>query len=470
MLQNYFANVNLEESIKLHKVWKYHKNNMRGIQGVDRSCFMSATISALAYIPCFSQTLLTHEAFQSVDKVTQPLLAEIIEYFKLLLEPVPVTSNQKKPSFESKPLGKKCALVTDYFYKNKVRLMGLFYDKLEDGTKKISNNYDATDFFIKLIDELCLESHHFKSLKEYVFDYNWSYIQFSDKNHTNPDDGTIFRNIFEIGIDTSKQVTSRSSRCTKQLIKDHFSKVIGHSVDKNHTFPEVLVVRFIPDPEYLRKKANLKLAMIVEVSTTLYKLCSFFIYTPLHFISYVQGSDTNWYEIDDATVTKLTFKQILEKVEFAHYCTLFYQKTNAPFSDAHIDSLINMFGYSQPRNDVAVSLPFFTISQHEFSPNEVEILYKLYCKFYEQEVVTTSMLNNIKGLFFVVLRKIPSKLTLFYGSPSSTFIVLPGDEEFCILSNTTADKQVFLSNKPYFQYSYEVCKRVFKDSKHHVFY
>ena len=74
---------------------------------------MNAVINALAHIPCFSQMLLTHDAFQNIDNDRQPLLAALKDYFQILLEPATENLNTKiKRTINSNILNKSEALWT----------------------------------------------------------------------------------------------------------------------------------------------------------------------------------------------------------------------------------------------------------------------------------------------------------------------------------------------------------------------
>ena len=140
------------------KIWTNHTNDVRGIQGVNRSCFMGSIICSLAYIPCFSQTLLTHQAFQFIsepENMPLSLLVQLKQYFGLLLQNT-VTSS--KNPFQSRVMNKKYCIRTDYLYNNKGLIMG-FEDEL----------YDVIDFLIKLFDKICEESRTFKLLIKSVF-------------------------------------------------------------------------------------------------------------------------------------------------------------------------------------------------------------------------------------------------------------------------------------------------------------
>ena len=171
---------------------------MRGIVGFERSCFMNAVINALAYIPCFSQTLLTHDAFQNIDNDRQPLLAALKGYFQILLEPATENPNTKiKRTINSNILNKSDALWTHYLYNNKVKLMGTcVIDK-----QILTANYDIVDFFDILIETLCLESSNFVSLKESIFGYNRTRVQYCKNGHTTFGGSFDDKLVINIGIE-----------------------------------------------------------------------------------------------------------------------------------------------------------------------------------------------------------------------------------------------------------------------------
>ena len=95
--------------------------------------------------------------------------------------------------------------------------------------------------------------------------------------------------------------------------------------------------------KHSKKNINeLKLAFIVEVSSEIYQWCSFISFSPGHYMCYVRGTDTHWYNINDNIVTKIATKDILEIKEIF---VCFYQKTTTPFFDAQISNLREIQGF-----------------------------------------------------------------------------------------------------------------------------
>ena len=458
---------------------------MRGIVGKNHSCFMGSVISALAYIPCFSQTLTSHEAFQSLDSDNQPLLASMINYFHELLEQINENQSTKsKPIINSKILNKHNAVETNYLYNNKINIMGTY---IIEG-KILSDDYDPIDFFVKLLDIICLESSHCMSLVNSVFGYNLTHEQYCTNGHTTIGNSNDHKLVVEIGVDFS----SKRRYSMKHLIKNHFFNMKQNQINdlcpdcsengsgsrrtidrykyEMQSFPEVLIVRFSPiKNSYIRNDMEIKIAIIVEVATTIYKLCSFIIHLPGHYISYVQGLDLNWYKIDDSVVEQI---KITELIKIKTTCAIcFYQKTNAPYSDAQLYDITNLIGYSTRNNKIAVSMP---LTLNPISEKDLFVIYELYNKFHDEDDVNIEMVKDLTD--FRKMRKIPNnieKMPEIFFNICSRFEVIEGKipENYCSLYFTSNGNNAksFLENKKSYAYSYQTGLRIFQDpSRKHV--
>ena len=463
------------------KIWTNHTNDVRGIQGVNRSCFMGSIICSLAYIPCFSQTLLTHQAFQFIsepENMPLSLLVQLKQYFGLLLQNT-VTSS--KNPFQSRVMNKKYCIRTDYLYNNKVCLMG-FEDEL----------YDVIDFLIKLFDKICEESRTFKLLIKSVFGFNWDYNAYCiNGHHTSSvlhlqDNISFDYNIIRIPVDNNN---ANSSRCMRELIKNHFGRrkyyhgrnedclkcphdnrnTVDQYENKIHSYPEVMVVQFSAYPlQSYHIALELKLALIVEVSSEIYQLCSFISFSPGHYMCYVRGTDTSWYNINDDVVTKIATKDIL-KLKEVYVC--FYQKTTTPFSDAQISNLREIQGCSK-NGEIMVTLPF---SINPVDRSDLNFLYKCYMKFNNN--LTTIDIPEFQNMFprleLVLCRKVPEnfreKLQKYYGNPSNAFEISPTSTKDCILYHTVHDSQMGLGAvKSSYVHRFQTIMQVLNDKKKHV--
>ena len=185
---------------------------MKGLEGVDSSCFMGSVICSLAYIPCFSHTLLTHQYFQKINPTSQPFSAAITDYFKVLLD-----DNTKVKYIR-----------TDYFYTNNILIIG-------ESNFTLSENCDALEFLNSLLDNMCTENVHFRALKEVIFDYNWAEHYIGNKFKNNPMENIVIK----IGIEYTDD---RRCHCSRRLILNCCLEKINADLP----MPVVLLVFFLP--------------------------------------------------------------------------------------------------------------------------------------------------------------------------------------------------------------------------------